>query len=466
MRATQLLIFLAFLFTTNSFGQITAKTYTLTSNDSIVDLQYNNKILDSIITFKSPVNSYIDALKNIQNNYLATGGSVENEPLFVPSSLNLLFAEKIGTVFSNSSDLSFQRAFFNLDASDKSFSIGYNIDNRGGDALKQLNWIISIGTKIVARDGFATISTGSDLEENNIGFNLKTSWVGNGRIAWKNYKEDKKGYENHRRAIEKYREFLYYNYNEKIKEYNKKVAPVDGEMQIAINGSVGLKTAMESELKSKAYTLYEEMIREELEYIDKHGLFTSMWNWWVTFEAYVPLGDVEYSITPIDINNEADEANYYAFNTNISYNVYYENPKHISYFGNLLFGVKGNSNIAVNNLKPKEFQSIIDNNGTPELTEPVSAIAVDEYERFVTPSLKVELAVFYKNKFGFSPSIEKNWGTYDGINWKLGIPISLKPKKGESRVNFELQWRENETISGSKHYIGFSTSFLVGSLVK
>ena len=75
------------------------------------------------------------------------------------------------------------------------------------------------------------------------------------------------------------------------------------------------------------------------------------------------------------------------------------------------------------------------------------------------------MALFYKNTIGISPSIEKNFGTYDGINWKIGIPISLKDKEWKPTVNFVLQWKENKTLTSSQHLIGFSTSFFFGDLL-
>ncbi|MBD0833363.1 hypothetical protein [Aestuariibaculum sediminum] len=458
---TLTILLTALLFSGFSYAQ-DKTSLKLTSDETPTSLKFDVSLQEVI---ESPVTRFRKELTQTQKEYKKRNPEGENLPLYPNGMLNLLFAEKIATAFNTSGDLSLQEAYFNLDTTDDEFSFGYNFDNRGGEVLNPLCWVASIGAKIKESNGFANIADGGDLFEDNIGVNIKFTKIGSGRIGWGTSGSAKAV--SHRENIEANREFLYYTYDEKVKKYGRDELPSIKEKNNAIYTPVNAASETKESMKDKMDEFYEEMIREELKYVDDNKLYTFMFNWWATIEGYLPVGDKKYDITPILSNNEATKVQYYAFNTNASYNFYVQKPSGVSLFGKLIGGVKGNSNIEVNGDKAKSFQSIYVEDGISNLTEPVSAIEVDEYKRFVTTSLKAEVALFFvDNKVGFSPAIEKNFGTYDAVNWKLGVPLSLKNKKGESKVNIELQWKETKTLEGSKHMFGFASSFFFGDLVK
>lgn len=466
MKNFKLTLLICLIVCLNMFGQVNSTnklrlTQEAIEKDKIHSLFEYSLDDDNKVTFEVevPVERYVKSLKKAQ-------GSKKFEILYSGKFLNQLFAKKLATAFNSSNDLSLQKAFFNLDASEKSISFGYNLDNRAGDPLKQLKYLFSIGTKIVASNSFGTIATGGDLEENNIGLNLRFSYVNNGRIGWLISKRNK-DYLTQKEKIKINREFLLANYNNKIIEFNKKDLPKIIEQNKAIYKEDEAIKNIKTELKKKSDELLYEMINEEIEYVEGNKLFTSIYNSWFTFESYIPLGDVEYDITPITSDNKASHAQYYGFNTNLSFNWYKQKTNWFSYFGKLIGTVKGNSSINVDGLSAKEFQSLVTLNDVTTLTAPVKAIDVQgDYSRFITSSLKIEAAFFVNNTIGISPAIEKNFGKYDAVNWKIGIPFSVKDKKGEPTVNFELQWKETKTLNKSEHLIGFSTSFFFGDLIK
>ena len=478
MKYFKLTVLTFLIISSNLFGQdkekINMTPFRLTALEMVSDTiptpfkYYFNK--DDIQTSAEvvPILKYLESIKESQEYFNSRNPNSDFKILFGGKALNLLFAKKLGTGFNTSNDLTLQKSFFNLDAAEKSLSFGYNIDNRYGDPLKQLDWVFSIGAKIIASNNFSTIATGGDLEENNIGLNLKFSFVNNGRIGWSIAKKNEGDYLTQRQNIETNREFLFNIYNEKINFFNKNNLPALVERNKKIHGDSGAKVEIEKVIKKKSEQLLFEMIDEELKYIESNNLYTTIYNSWFTFEAYIPFGDKDYNVTPIKLDNKASHAQYYPFNTNLSFNWYKQKPNGFSYFGKLTSVIKGNSSIDVDGLTAKQFQSITTSNGNSALTESISAIDVkDNYKRFITPSFKAEAAFFcYNNSIGFSPSIEKNFGEYDAINWKLGIPVSLKDKEGKPTVNFELQWRETRTLTKSQHLIGFSTSFFFGDLMK
>lgn len=470
MRTFKPLFFILLFFCATIFAQ-SSNPFALTKDDILNKKKYTPYIysflkgtIDSSLV-PVPILSYMNELELRQQALNASTSKKKFKVLYSDSSLNLLFTKKLGTAFNSSNDLSLQKTYFNINASDKSLSLGYNLDFREQNPLAPLKHILSIGAKIVSSNNFATIATGGDLEENNIGLNLKYSYINGGKIGWFVSKNKKSDYLSQRKQIEKNREFLLYKYDQKIINFNKNELPaIVSKNKSFYNNNA--KSITDKQLRVYSDKLKFELINEELAYIENNKLFSKIKNSWYTYELYIPLGDTDYKITPIKADNTTSHAQYYAFNTNLSYNWYQQKPIWFSYFGKITGGVKGNSSIAVNNLSAKEFQSISTNNGVSTLTAPVNAIDVNgNYQRFVTSSLKVEAAIFYKNTIGISPSIEKNIGIYDGINWKIGIPLSLKDKEGNPTVNFELQWKENKTLNSSQHLIGFSTSFFFGDLL-
>ncbi len=177
---------------------------------------------------KSPRNQYLQDIK-------------ADTILFNEKMLNILFANKVGTAFNGSNDLSLQKFYTSLDVNDSSLSIGANFDKRGDDEMKKLSIIFSGGLKIKSKDKFATVYKNGDFQEDNIGATFKFSYIGDGVINFTSPK-DLKG------AIKKNREYLFKKYDEKVAKLSKE------------------------EIENLNITdddLYIALAKEEIEYIDK-----------------------------------------------------------------------------------------------------------------------------------------------------------------------------------------------------
>ena len=399
--------------------------------------------------------------------------------LFTSSSLNYLFSKKVATTFTTSSDLTLQEYFFNIDPSENSLTLAYNRDNRNGDPLKKLNWVYSFGAKVVTKNSFSTLPFIGDSNKSDLGFNFKISKIRNGWISYntkegiqrqidKNLETSKK-IEYADELIKLKREFLFYEYNHKVKEFNNSLDLKKKIQYIkASEHPTKVQEKIEEYIKEKAEELYYEMITQEIQTIETEGLYTNIAKSWYTYEIYIPFGKRDYNITPILATNKASNASYYPFKTSISSNFFIQNKKNYSLFGKFTGTYKNNNTIEVNGSSEKEFQSITTINNVSTLTEPVKAIDVSNlpYSKFTTTSLKGELAFFFiKNVIGISTSIEKNFGKYEGVNYKIGIPFSLKDKEGKPKVNFEVQYKHNETFGDDVKVIGISTSFFFGDLL-
>lgn len=93
-------------------------------------------------------------------------------------------------------------------------------------------------------------------------------------------------------------------------------------------------------------------------------------------------------------------------------------------------------------------------------------VFVGDFKRFVIPALAARYVYFFPKfkklpQFGLSGSLEKTFGKVNNLNWKLGLPISLKNKEGEAKINFELQWREIQ----KDHTVGLSVGLPLGNSI-
>ncbi len=379
---------------------------------------------------------YGQDLKSPRNQYLQDMKA--DTILFNEKMLNILFANKVGTAFSGSSDLSLQKFYTSLDVNDSSLSIGANFDKRGDDEMKKLSFIFSGGLKIKSKDKFATVYKNGDFQEDNIGATFKFSYIGDGLIDFTSPK-DLKG------AIKKNREYLFKKYDEKTAKFSKEEIE-----NLNITGD----------------DLYIALAKEEIEYIEKNKLYNFVSDRWLSFEVFVPFGENSYKTTNDVLNESLKDRNFYAFNATLSGNYMREYASGKSIFFKAKLNLKNNNNIIVDDLTATPFQTTtIGAGGTTVVTNSDDGYVTD-FNQFLTTSLTIEPAFFIlKNTVGFSPAIELNQGKYNKTNWKLGIPISLKDKDGKAKVNFEIQWKEINTFNSSIHLVGISANFLFGELI-
>ncbi|WP_299016882.1 hypothetical protein [uncultured Polaribacter sp.] len=354
------------------------------------------------------------------------------DALFNDKMLNVFFASEIGTAFAGSNNLSLQKFYASIDASDKSLSIGFNYDSRTKNKLQRLKYIHSGNFKIKSSNKFATLFDFSEEEafqKNNIGFTYKFSIIGRGILNFKNTDGlDRKA------TIKRNRAKLY-------KEYNT--------------------------VSDNAEELYVEMVEKEIKYIKANNLYNYQWNHWYSLEVYLPFGEKTYQVSP-NITVEDKEHSFWEASVSLSANTMWEFSKGYSIFLKGLFNAKNNNNLLIENLSPNVFQTLETGFNNTSVITNTENIFIADYNPFVTPSILLEPAFFVNTNFGsfgFSPSVEFNFGTYDGINWKLGVPISLNDSEGKPKVNFEIQWKEIKTLNSNVHLIGLSTNFLFGDLI-
>ena len=383
--------------------------------------------------------------------------------LFNDKMLNLLFADKVGTSFGGSNDLSLQKFFFGLDNDDKSITLGFNIDSRRGKKLDRLKWVFSGALKFKATNNFATIFDGDGKFLNdNIGATYKITLLGKGTIDFtSNDTKDRK------EAIKNNRKNLFESYAAAAKKNNtEKLASLKKQHNQAMIYDKELKDYT-SILKAKHDADYAELAQKEIDYIEENKMYNFISNRWISLEVFTPFGGLTYNITP-DANTPYNSNRFYNISASLTGNYMRAYSSGRSMFLKASLGIKNNNTILVNNLKTQTFQTSTSaaNNNLIVTTEDVY---ITSYDEFVTTTFLFEPAFFIISNafgdFGFSPAVEFNFGTYNSTNWKLGLPISLKDKEGKPTINFEFQYKNIATFNEIVNVFGISTNFLFGDLI-
>ncbi|RAR46454.1 acyl carrier protein [Flavobacterium lacus] len=381
--------------------------------------------------------------------------------LFNDKMLNILFANKVGTAFGGSNDLSLQKFYASLDANDKSLSIGANFDIRCGNETKKLSWVFSAGAKIKSKDNFATVYKDGDFQENNIGATFKISRIFSGNI---NFTSSNK--KNRKKAILANRELLFTKYKDKVDKFNKDDLDKIVKKYNSLKNFDSDLAIIDTILKQKHDELYIELAKEEIDYLEKNKMYRFVSDKWLSLEVFVPFGENIYKTTNDVANIPLSNKNFYAFNATLSGNYMREYSWGCSIFFKSRLNLKNNNNVIVDNLTTTPFQSVTTGvNGIVVVTETNDGYTTS-FKQFLTPSLTIEPAFFIlNNTIGISPAVEFNAGEYKKTNWKLGIPISLKDKDKKPKINFEIQWKEVHTFNSNVHLVGLSANFLFGELI-
>jgi len=268
-------------------------------------------------------------------------------------------------------------------------------------------------------------------QENNIGAEIKGTWFYPGSI-WTN--KDKSP-----------RKDIAQNRNTKIKR--KAIEEFENKTDL------------------KSSTVNNFITKEEVDYILKENKYNSFSKAWITFRAYYPITNNEYNLidNPTDFNKSKSEFENWDISLSLNFFRHFNNSSSFTF--SLIPKIFNNNNILTETISSETFSTFGNSTNNQPVQTNTEEFYVGEFEEFTTSQLKTEFTSFFlfKGKVGLSGAIEKNYGEkYDPTNWKLGLPVSLKNSKGESDINFEIQWRE----VNKNHFIGISVGKTFGKFVK
>lgn len=350
--------------------------------------------------------------------------------LLTDAALNTFFASEISSNVTSSIDLTFQKAYAVLSTSDKTLFLGGTFDTRDKET-DIVRFLLTVGIKAKVDDDFATIYKNGKLQ-NDLGVNLKFHYIGKGSIF---YTDDQA------KKVNTFRDNL-------IGKLLKETVYDDAADQKSND--------------EKADDFYKKIAQAEVDYIRKFKLYNMSTDHWLTFETYIPVSPRQYNVIADITTTDSKKEDFYPWYVTAGATKYWkwsnDMSVYLSGFGNL----KNNNNIETEGLT-KYTQPVL----SPEnssLIESNKTVYGGSFEQFITPTLNAEFASFLilKGTLGISSGIEKTFGQYDTLNWKLGIPVTLKDKDGKPSVNFEMVWKE----VNKEHFVGVNVGFTFGKTIQ
>lgn len=417
---------LVMFFTLASFAQ----KKTITSQDELKDNAVQNYFEDLIINQAENTKRVV--------NYKA---------------LNILFADEVSSYIGDSKDLSLQKGYAVISTADKTLFIGGTWDFGREEKTQKITHLLTVGLKGDLKDDFSTVFKNGEVK-NNIGLNLKYSWVGKGILNFGSHKE----------TIIRYREdILKKEFQGEIDKYIKDKKDISQiELLEALSGQELGKEKKSSIYSKKAKEIYTNMAEAEVKLIKDNKLFNWLWEHYFTFEGYLPITKKAYTIlsdanATTTINEEV-----LPFKLLAGYTNFWKKSNGSTFYLSGIVSAFNNNNAATEELDNFNLQQPNTNN--PNLIEKTTSVFVGEFDEFITTNFKMEAVSYFvkEGMFGLSAAIEQNFGDYDALNWKLGLPVSLKDKEGKPSVNFELQWKE---VNGN-HLVGIGVGFAFGKFIK
>lgn len=413
-----------------------------------------------------------DSIEKVTTNYkkeLITKKNKDDKSkidtlLFNPKMLNILLADEIGSYYADASNLSLQKFSATLDVQKKAFDFGYNLDFRGGDKTKKLGSLAYLGFSVGADEGFATFGEKGSFKNNQLTIKAKFTQVLGGSIFYPS--DDSK----FNKLITNKRDSLLKASNKTIKKYlegdfKEKYDLIEDTYVYKNSKEETVDKELEEFAREKYLEYYVDIAEDEIEFLKENDLYSAFSSKWLSFDIDFPIFKKEYTITDTIINSNGSSVEYKPFKLKTTFTYFKKYKNGISFLISPQLEVFNNNTIEADKTETNKFFDAVETTGDDFAVNKETEMYVlnKEFEKFITTAFRLEGSTYLiKKTFGLSAAIEKNFGeNYDPINWKLGIPISLKDKEGKPTVNLEIQWKE----VNKKHLVGLRVSYVFGKYI-
>lgn len=382
----------------------------------------------------------------------------KNRLTYNPKMMNMFIANNISNYLSSSKDISLQKYYAILESGDGSLFIGYNFMFRKR-SIERLKNIGNIGLKTNAEKNFSEILVEDQINP-ELGLNLKYTYIFPGKINFT---------KNQGKMLRNYKDnYLKNKYEESLKKYDDYDSDVKCQENTELEAKLVYVTNLKKEeanelINDEYYNQYEKIAIDEEKFINENKLFKSIVSSWITLEAYIPLRDREYKISPDVATFATSPERFYNFSSSFTATRMQKWSNKNVIYSSLVVGAFNTNNIITKELTAYKFETIQDQVAPNQTTIQTVDAYVGNYKEDFSLSLKGEFVSFLvKDIVGLSVSYELVIGDLSSQNWKFGIPISLKDKDDKPSINFEIQYKE----LNKKHFVGISVGYAFGRFFK
>ena len=381
------------------------------------------------------------------DSMLTSDNSDKSRKVRNEKTLNLIYGKILEDYFSLSSTPSPQQLSAFLNSTNNSFEVGYSINHVNGDLLKYLDQIFYVGFKLIGspQKSFFTIFESGEFS-NNIGLDVRYTKMLNINSIFRRLKKPSK---EKLSQLEKIHRIL--------SSYRKPYLKLRLKNEI-----MWQKQNMSREELTIAAEYY--MTENEAEFALENDSLIGLHKAWLTIEAFVPITNTSYQITQEKTPFDELSLEFRNWSAGLSLNNLFIMGKQSAVIS-MKVKVFNNNNILTGDINQRTFTKVDSTINGEFVSIDEKSLYVGKFADFLTQQLNLEFtSLFLGNEsIGLSAALEKNFSTeYDALNWKLGIPLSLKDSKGNNTINFEIQWRE----INKRHSVGVSIGKSFGKFAR
>ncbi|MCA1758694.1 MAG: hypothetical protein LC658_02900, partial [Bacteroidales bacterium] len=162
---------------------------------------------------------------------------------------------------------------------------------------------------------------------------------------------------------------------------------------------------------------------------------------WTAIQCYVPVVFSKYAVAA-SLTDDFQQKNSYPFELTLSHTRLWESSRKGRFFGTLGGGILfNNSKISyyLNKINYADYQIMggTDTQHDSELKNDKAYLG--DYKNYFTPSIQYRMVYFPVDyHLGISILVQQNFGIYNFLNTRIGIPVILINSKKTPAVNFEF----------------------------
>lgn len=355
--------------------------------------------------------------------------------------MNVFLADKTGYL-SESSDLSFYTNYVSLNTSEGKFTIYHNFQKEKG-IDEPIQKLLSVGVSVNIANGFAATFLDKQFE-NELGATVNYKWIGKVKTHFANCTQNQNR-NNQKQSMDALRAAIVHSLEIEI---NKR----ETDFKIAINIIDTTDVPGQNIQTAKALMLqnfYEDlkMDCEEKSATQQAAVLATTQNFklittfWTSLTAYIPFAFPKYTVAQ-SLTTALQQKHSYPLELMLSHTRFWESSKAGRIFftlsGNVLFN-NSKLSYALNKVTLAEYKNLGGTDTIHLANLKNDRAYIGSYETFVTPSLKARIVYFPTGSHvGISFLAEQNFGSYNVLNGRLGIPIVLINSKKIPAVNFEI----------------------------
>lgn len=381
-------------------------------------------------------NSIISKLKSINDSLVAKSCDSDDAAAISNRAMNIFLSDKTGYV-NTKSDLSLFTNYVTFNTSESRVTVNHNFQKATG-ADVPIKKLFSIGLNINIPNNYASAFF-DNRHETGLGLIAGYKWLGKVKTR-----------------------FAYCNASQKQKMDALRTGIVNAVAGEINNKETEFKTSLKEIPEKTAQDLSSDSVKaiiqrnfyEELnesgdekfatlqaETLTKTMNFKLITTHWTAIQCYVPVMFSKYSVAS-SITEDFQQEKSYPLELTLNHTRLWESSKTGRWFatfggGMLLNNSKFSYNLDKVNYADYKMMGGTDTQQDEELKNDNAYIG--EYDNFITPSLQCRLVYFpVEYHLGISILVQQNFGSYNFLNTRIGIPVVLINSKKTPAVTFEF----------------------------